>query len=111
MKRHSKNTTAPRHPDPETLSALREKARLDRERADARRAEFELERTRGMHVLRSEVVAEFAALGEMVKAVLLSWSGSLPAKLEGLDAAEIARIVRDEAERVLAMISASKLAR
>lgn len=111
MKRHPKKTTAIRRPDPETLSALREKARLDRERADAARAQFELERERGLHVLRSEVVAEFAALGEMVKAVLLSWSGSLPAKLEGLAAADIARIVRDEAERVLSMIAASKLAK
>ena len=109
MKGRPKKTAAPRHPDAETLSALREKARLDRDRADAARARFELEREKGLHVLRAEVLAEMAALGEMVKALLLSWAGSLPAKLEGLGAGEISVIVRDEAEKVLHLLASAKI--
>jgi hypothetical protein len=95
--------------DPEALSRMREIARLDRDRADAARAQFELEREKGLHILRADVAAEMAGLGETVKAILLSWSGSLPAKLEGLGAAEIAAIVRDEAEKVLHLLASSKI--
>ena len=97
--------------DPETLARMRELARLDRDRADAARAQFELERERGLHVLRAEVIAEMRALGSTVKSILLSWSGSLPPKLEGLPAAEIAAIVRSEAEKVLHLITSSNLSR
>jgi len=97
--------------DPETLARMRELARLDRDRADAARAQFELERERGLHVLRSEVIAEMHSLGSTVKSILLSWSGSLPPKIEGLPAADISAIVRAEAEKVLQLISESKLTR
>jgi hypothetical protein len=111
MKHRAEKILPHRRPDAETLLALREKARLDRDRADAARAQFELERERGLHVLRSEVIAEMHSLGSTVKSILLSWSGSLPPKVEGLPAAEIAAIVRTEAEKVLQLISESKLTR
>lgn len=111
MKLRAQKMLPLRRPDAETLGALREKARLDRDRADAARAQFELERECGLHVLRAEVIAEMQALGSNVKSILLSWSGSLPPKVEGLPAAEISAIVRAEAEKVLHLIAESKLTR
>jgi hypothetical protein len=95
--------------DPETLAALREKARLDRDRADAARAHFELEQTRGKFVLRSEVEEQFRTLGLIVKGILLGWSSALPARLEGLTAAEISDTLQVETDKVLHVIAAAKI--
>jgi hypothetical protein len=95
--------------DPETLTALREKARLDRDRADAARAHFELEQTRGKFVLRSEVEEQFRNLGYTVKGVLVGWASALPARLEGLTAAEISDTLRAETDKVLHLIAAAKV--
>lgn len=95
--------------NPETIAAMREKARLDRDRADAARALFELEQTRGKFVLRSEVEEQFRALGLAVKGVLLGWASALPTRLEGLPAAEISETLRVETDRVLHLISSAKI--
>jgi hypothetical protein len=110
MRSPAKKTATPRRPDAETLSALREKARLDRDRADAARAQFLLEQTRGKYLERAEVEGAMRDLGAAVRASLLAWAATLPTRLEGLGAAEMGDVLRIEAERVLHLIADAKIA-
>ena len=110
MRAPAKNTTAPRRPDAETLSALREKVRLDRDRADAARAQFLLEQTRGKYLERVEVESAMHDLGAAVRATLLGWAAALPTRLEGLRASQMGDVLRVEAEAVLHLIADAKVA-
>jgi hypothetical protein len=109
MRAPAKKNTAPRRPDAETLSALREKARLDRDRADAARAQFLLEQTRGKYLERAEVEDAMRDLGAAVRATLLGWSATLPTRLEGLGAPEMGDLLRVEAEAVLHLLANTKI--
>ena len=99
----SRARIAPPAPSPTDGETFAE-ARRRRAVADANFAELRAKRESGAVVDLANVEASFAALGAEMRSRLLSWIGTLPTQLEGLDAARIQRLLRQKITDLLTAI-------
>ena len=99
----SRARIAPPAPSPTDGETFAE-ARRRRAVADANRAEVLAARESGSVIEVAAVEASFAALGAEMRSRLLSWIGTLPTQLEGLDAARIQRLLREKITDLLTAI-------
>ena len=72
--------------------------------ADADRAEIVARRESGSVIAVADVEEIFNQLGAEMRSRLLSWIGTLPPQLEGLDAARIQRLLREKITDLLTSI-------
>jgi hypothetical protein len=76
--------------------------------ADANRAEIQAARESGAVIEVSSVEEVMVQIGAEMRSRLLSWIGTLPPQLEGLDAARIQRLLREKIAELLTSIHENK---
>ena len=99
----SRARSTPPAPSPADGESFAE-ARRRRAIADADRAEIIAKRESGSVIEVAAVEEIFNQLGAEMRSRLLSWIGTLPPQLEGLDAARIQRLLREKITDLLTSI-------